>query len=112
MKKNIFTLFMAAVMCLSMAACGAKKEEAPVAPPIPEISEPAASVEGPAADPGVGVPAEPTEGPVADVRPEVPAEPETPAGEKSSSAGLIIGIVAAVAVIAAVAVLAVTKKKK
>ena len=78
MKKNIFTLFLAAVMCLSLAACGAKKEEAPVAPPIPEISEPAASVEGPAADPGVGVPAEPTEGPVVDVMPEVPAEPVEP----------------------------------
>ena len=87
MKKNIFTLFMAAVMCLSMAACGAKKEEAPVAPPAPAISEPAASVEGPAADPGVGVPAEPTEGPVADVMPEVPAEPETPAVNEPGSNG-------------------------
>ena len=72
MKKNIFALFLTVVMCLSLAACGAKKEETPVAPPA--MSEPAASVE----DPGVDVPAASTEGPVSDVTPEVPAEPETP----------------------------------
>ena len=72
MKKNIFALFLTVVMCLSLAACGAKKEETPVAPPA--VSEPAASVE----DPGVDVPAASTEGPVSDVTPEVPAEPETP----------------------------------
>ena len=70
MKKNIFALFLTGVMCLSRAACGAKKEETPVAPPA--MSEPAASVE----DPGVDVPAASTEGPVSDVTPAVPAEPE------------------------------------
>ena len=48
MKKNIFALFLTVVMCLSLAACGAKKEETPVAPPA--VSEPAASVEDPGVD--------------------------------------------------------------
>ena len=39
---------------------------------MPEVSEPAASVE----DPGVDIPAESTEGPVIDVMPEVSAEPD------------------------------------
>ena len=81
MKKNIFALFLAAAMCLSLAACGAKKEDAPVSPPA--ASQPAASVE----DPGVDVPAEPTEGPVADAMPEVPAEPETPEVNEPGSNG-------------------------
>ena len=91
MKKNITALLLAAAMMLSLAACGAKKEEAP-AVSEPAVSEPAASteepnvsVELPEVDPDVNVPAASTEGPEADVMPEVnapgsegPSEPVTP----------------------------------
>ena len=72
MKKNIFALFLAAVMCLSLAACGAKKEEAPVAPPA--ASQPAASVE----DPGVDVPAEPETPEVNEPGSNGPSQPVEP----------------------------------
>ena len=82
MKKNIVSLLLAAAMMLSLAACGAKKEEAPAAPAAPAVSEPAASTESadvvielPEADAGVDQPAASVEGPVADVMPAVPAEP-------------------------------------
>jgi len=83
MKKNVAALLLAVAMMLSLAACGAKKEEAP-AVSEPAVSEPATStpadvvIELPEVDPEADAPAASTEGPVEDVMPEVPAEPVTP----------------------------------
>ena len=41
--KKLFAMALAAVMMLSLAACGAKKEEAPAAPSAPAASAPAAT---------------------------------------------------------------------
>ena len=41
--KKLFTLLLAGVMMLSLAACGSKKEETPAAPSAPAASAPAAS---------------------------------------------------------------------
>ena len=90
MKKNVISLLLAAAMMLSLAARGAKKEEAP-AVSTPAVSEPAVStpadvvIELPETDPEADAPAASTEGPAADVMPEVnapgsegPSEPVTP----------------------------------
>ena len=81
MKKNIVSLLLAMAMMLSLAACGAKKEEAP-AVSAPAVSEPAGSAESgdvvielPEVDPEADAPAASVEGPEGDVMPEVPAEP-------------------------------------
>ena len=76
MKKNIFALFLAMTMCLSLAACGAK-EEVPAA-----SSAPAASTEAPVED---ETPAASTEAPVEDETPA--ASTETPEVEAPAEPG-------------------------
>ena len=49
--KKLFTLLLAGVMMLSLAACGSKKEETPAAPSAPAASAPAASAPAAATGP-------------------------------------------------------------
>ena len=81
MTRKLTALLLALVLVMSLAACGAKKEEAPAVEPEVETEAPApetpnVEIELEEADPGVDVPAEPTEEP--GVMPEMPTvEPET-----------------------------------
>lgn len=78
MNRKLTALLLALVLVLSLAACGAKKEEKPAEQPEVETEAPETEPEVEVADPDVGVPAEPTEEP--DVMPEMPAvDPNAPA---------------------------------